>query len=534
LQHLLIIKRKLQNTKPRTKDELLKYIRAFFGFTVPDVRVCPEHSTPGEFISDWFFGKYSKILLIANRGGRKTLLSSVGDVLLMKFKGAGIIHAGAIDAQAKKGYGYVRDFSTKRFRRDLDGEPLMKETKFLNGGHIEVAPMTLNQMAGPHEPILVRDEVDLAKPEALEQSKGIPTSKDGVSIGILDVSSRYFSYGNVETMIQTADEDGRKVHIWCYKETTEPCDDLRSGTALVAAFIDREALHAVSPREYKGFSPSEKDNYQEYQVFDKCPECPIVASCCGDLKRAGGVDRIDDVIQKFQDSAAETWISQHESRRALNEGVIYKHEWKPRYHVIEGWKFPDWKSQRRDYQLFRCLDFGRNRPSVGWILHSLKTGLDIHFHELEPFDVIIPQLKMQIEEIDKKYGLTADDFEATWCDPAGVARDDRDIGTKLQALNQGYDLKAKVPSRIGVWNGIEIVKARLKVINGQTLFQVVKETCPVTIKAHESYHKKKHSMSGMWLNEPEDPQEFEHPMDRIRYFDVGMYGVKRGARIGTN
>jgi len=57
------------------------------------------------------------------------------------------------------------------------------------------------------------------------------------------------------------------------------------------------------------------------------------------------------------------------------------------------------------------------------------------------------------------------------------------------------------------------------------MFQVVGPNCPETIKAFESYRKKRHG-SGLWLNEPEDPQEFEHPMDRIRYFIVGKYKTK--------
>ncbi len=99
--------------------------------------------------------------------------------------------------------------------------------------------------------------------------------------------------------------------------------------------------------------------------------------------------------------------------------------------------------------------------------------------------------------------------------------------TRLQRLNQGYNLKAIIPARIGVWNGVEVVKRRLKIEGGKTLFQVVKETCPVTIRAMESYHKKKHAQSQMWLNEPQDPQEYEHPMDRLRYYVVGMYATQK-------
>src|SRR3989304_9136647 len=108
-----IIRLKLRSEKPQTTNELLLYIKAFFGLTVPNVQVCATHSTPADFIGDLYFERHSLILAIANRNGYKTLLVAIADVLDMWFKGAGIIHAGAIDAQAKKGYGYVRHFCEK-------------------------------------------------------------------------------------------------------------------------------------------------------------------------------------------------------------------------------------------------------------------------------------------------------------------------------------------------------------------------------------------------------------------------------------
>lgn len=513
--------------KPQTQSELLKYIKAFFSLNVPSKKVCPEHSTPAEFISDLFFEKESLILAIANRNGYKTLLVAIGNVLDMWFKAAGIIHAGAIQVQANKGYGYVKDFAERVFGDQLAFPPMMSRTQFKNGGHIEVAPMTMHQMAGPHEPKVRRDEVDLAKPDALEQSVGMASETADAKISIVDISSRYYAAGSVQRMIDTAPQDGRKIHIWCYKETTKGCPDERSGTIPTTVFIDRDALHAVGVREFRNFSTTEKDNYTSFQVFEKCLECPIVASCCGDLKRADGNQSVEEITVKYRAASAETWIAQYESRRALNEGVIFKHEWKPRYHVLRDstWKLPqDWK--QRGLKLYRCLDFGRNRPSVGWVLNDPKFDADTHFHELEPFDLTIEALKDEIEKVDRAYGLNAQDFDATFCDPAGIQRTDLDERTRLQVLNDGYDLKAIIPARIGVWNGIEAVKERLKIDAGTVRFQVVGANCPVTIRAFESYMKKKHAQTGLYLQEPADPQEYEHPADRIRYYVVGRYKTK--------
>jgi hypothetical protein len=510
----------------------LKYVAAFFGLHVPDTKVCVDHSTPAEFISDLFFERESLILAIANRSGYKTLLVAISNVLDMFFKATGIIHAGAIQVQANKGYGYVKKFCETIYGDELAFPPMMSRTQFKNGGHIEVAPMTMHQMAGPHEPKIRRDEVDLAKPDALEQSVGMASETDDTPISIVDISSRYFSAGNVQRMIDSAQEDGRKLHVWCYKETTQGCTDERSGTRPTTIYIDREALHAVTEQEYNGFSATEKDNYTTHRMFGGCVSCPIAATCCGDLKRAGGNQSIEEITVKYRAASSETWIAQYESRRALNEGVVFKHEWKPRYHVVSitAWQFPrNWQSL--GFRLYRCLDFGRNRPSVGWVLYDPNSDTDTHFHELEPFDLTIEGLKVEIEKVDKLYGLAPSDITETWCDPAGVQRTDQDIATRIQRLNDGYNLKARIPARIGVWNGIDEVKRRLKIENGKARFIIVKENCPVTIRAMESYSKKKHTQTGLWLNEPADPQEYEHPIDRIRYYIVGRYCTRRAAKL---
>ena len=333
-------------------------------------------------------------------------------------------------------------------------------------------------------------------------------------------------------MIDEAEEAKRKIHLWCYKEVTERCPPERHGGGSAVVWVDREALHAVGPDEYRKFSDGERQHYQRYEVANHCPACPLVATCLGDLRRAGGNQSIEETIVQFRDAAAETWIAQFESRRAINEGVIYKYEWKPRYHVLAtAWTLPkDW---RREGTIYRCLDFGRNRPSVGWIFND---GVrDIHFAELEPFDVTIDALKREIERIDREWGLRPEDVEATYCDPAGAQRTDMDVSNRLQKIglkgsrkpDDGYSLNAVVPARIGVWNGIEEVKKRLKVEGGRSLFQVVSGNCPVTVKAFESYRKKRHTSTGLWLNEPEDPQEFEHPMDRLRYYIVGKYKTRQ-------
>lgn len=504
-----------------TKDKLLEYIRVFFGFDVPDCKVCKDHSTPADFITDVFFETHGLIVAVATRDGYKTLLTAIADVLDMWFKKVGIIHAGAIEVQAQKGYSYVRDFIERSYSDEIKDKSLMSKTEFRNGGKIIIIPLSLKQTAGQHEPKLRRDETDLANPIALKQSTGMVSRQGDAKPQIIDTSTRYFSYGNVQQMIDTAHESGRKIHLWCYKEVTQTCPDERSGTDPVTIYIDREALDWIDRAQFLTLNKYERDEYEQHIVFDGCLECPIVASCCGDLKRAQGNIDIDTQILKYQDVSAETWISQYESRRAIDEGVVFKREFKERYHVIPEISVDEYRKNPR-YEFYRCLDLGRLRPSVGWILYDTQKDLSIHFDELEPFDLTLYELIEQVKSIDAKHGLAPNDFVCTYIDPAGKQRTDTERASRLQIMRETYNLKPMIPAVIGVWDGIQEIKRLMKIAGGLTRLQIT-ENCKMLIQAYKSYHKKRDTRTQAWLNQPEDPQEFEHSVDKLRYYVVGKY-----------
>jgi hypothetical protein len=507
--------------RPGTKEELLEYIGIFFDFNVPDCKVCKDHSTPADFITDVFFETSGLIVAVATRDGYKTLLTAIADVLDLWFKGVGIVHAGAIEVQAQKGYGYVQGFIEKSYPDAVDGKLLMSKTVFKNGGKIFVIPLSLKQTAGPHEPKLRRDETDLASVQALKQSTGMLSEHGDAKPQIVDTSTRYFSYGNIQDMIDTANESGRKVHLWCYKEVTEKCPDERSGTDPVDVYVDREALDWIERDEYLTLNKYERDSYDKFTVFNGCLSCPLIASCCGELKRANGNIGIDTQILKYQDVSAETWIAQYESRRAIDEGVVFKREFKERYHKIPGIDVDLYRGDRR-YEFYRCLDLGRLRPSVGWMLYDTHSDRTIQFAELEPFDLTLYELIEQVRAVDARYGLSPADFVCTWIDPAGKQRTDIDRISRMEIMRDTYDLRPRVPAVIAVWDGIQEIKRLLKVSGGLTRFQVT-ENCETTLKAFASYHKRKDGKTQAYLNVPEDPQEYEHSIDRIRYYVVGKY-----------
>src|SRR5208282_3129747 len=67
-------------------EELLRFIRTFWGLRVPQAQVCPEHTPPAEYIVDSFFEEVQDSVCWANRGGGKTLLGALSTWLDTVFK----------------------------------------------------------------------------------------------------------------------------------------------------------------------------------------------------------------------------------------------------------------------------------------------------------------------------------------------------------------------------------------------------------------------------------------------------------------
>ncbi len=64
---------------PITSEDVLRdYLRIAFGVVIPDVQVCPHHSTPWQAFCDAYFARYPVAVWKASRGfGGKSFLLSV-------------------------------------------------------------------------------------------------------------------------------------------------------------------------------------------------------------------------------------------------------------------------------------------------------------------------------------------------------------------------------------------------------------------------------------------------------------------------
>lgn len=362
-----------------TKEDLRRFVFCLLGFELPAKSVCDDHDSPMAFVEHDYFGDGGVTLVEACRDGFKTFALAVANIAQIFGHRASILHLGAVAEQAKNGYKYLKNLLVLSGLDRLAEKPTSKAWTFHNGAEIGIAGCTLNQTNSPRVPKVRIDEGDLADPKALAESKGVCSSDmHGNRSSWTMVSTRKFANGNVHSEQEKIENSGRGRFLrWCYKEVTERCPDSRSGTEPVDIFVDLMDLEWLTEEEYLKqaeqeygatlISSSGLDNahYQRFQVFEGCLDCPIVATCRGDLKRAGGVRPIQDLIDNYPGWDRSDWIAQKECRGAAQEGRIYRAFSRDRNVPLDD--FPVWRSKKSGRTLGYMIwgkDWGYEHPDV--------------------------------------------------------------------------------------------------------------------------------------------------------------------------
>ena len=128
------------------------------------------------------------------------------------------------------------------------------------------------------------------------------------------------------------------------------------------------------------------------------------------------------------------------------------------------------------------------------------------------------------------------DVRATYCDPAGRNRNDQTGKSNVQVFEEKgipctYTLSATARE---VRNGIHLVRAALSPAAGRPrLFYADNENNRTFVKAMQSYRNRK--VNSVWIDEPLDPQQYEHIPDALRYFFINRHlprDIER-VRLGT-
>lgn len=212
----------------KTEDELRKFVIDTFGIAIPDVKVCPYHTTPWRAFSDAYFAKTSISIWEASRGfGGKTFLMALLGLTEALTLGADVNILGGSGEQSKR----VHEAMTKLWsspnapKHFLVGDPSAARTRLTTGARITALTASQRSVRGPHVARLRMDEIDEMDIKILDAAMGQPMAQGNVQTQTVLSSTHQHASGTMTEMLKRSSEKGWQHAKWCYKESMRTEDN---------------------------------------------------------------------------------------------------------------------------------------------------------------------------------------------------------------------------------------------------------------------------------------------------------------------
>ena len=487
LQRAARLYTELRHRPPETRGDLKNYVKAFLGIDVPDKRICPDHSSPMDYLwhshamdlqlptDELRFQIPSHQLTIAdrqsntgaivwaNRAGGKTELAAVATLLDCILKpNCQVRILGGSGEQAGRMYEYLRGFLHNGFESFLAGPVLKGKCRFANGSSVEVLTQSATSVRGQHIQKLRCDELELFDEDVFAAAKFTTQSSTGITASMELISTMHRPYGLMQKVVTSAPQFQTPIFKWCVWEVIEKC-------------VDRS-----------------------------CSQCPLWPDCQGKAKTASGYLKIDDCIAQMRRASRAGWEAEMLCHRPSLDNVVFG-EFDPAVHV-----------QPVDYDpnlpLYRALDFGFVNPFVCLWIQVDRAGVvrvvDEYVRSRATIDVHVAQMKARTP-------VPEEQVTATFCDPAGGSLNDitgTSVVRELRAL--GITVRSR---RSGILEGIELIRRAIRSGDGQSTF-IISPRCPRLIEAMECYHYPESARIPSEL--PLKDGLYDHPIDALRYFFI--------------
>ena len=459
----------LKKTKPSSKADLKNYLRVFLGLDIGDIKICPEHNTP----MDYLWHCYSEIsnlksqiskdcIVWAGRGGGKTLLAAVATLLDCVFKpNCKVRILAGSELQAQRMFDYLLGFLRGGFEGFL-AEPVHKnKCVFVNGSDVEVLTQSAASVRGSHIQKLRCDEIELFDRQILEAAKFVTKSTEKIAGAMESLSTMHQPFGIMHELVGKASSCGTPIFKWCVWEVIENCPPDRS-----------------------------------------CSRCPLNNDCRGRAKKAAGYLKIEDVLAQMRRSSRAAFEAEMLCLRPSLENVVFA-EFEPDIHIAPADYNPD-------LPLYRAIDFGFVNPFVClWIQidgNGTVRVIDEYVKSRMTIDSHADELKNRIPYSEER-------VVATFCDPAGAGVNDVTGTSPVFQLRQaGVKLRYK---RSSILEGIELLRRALRSGDGKSNF-VISPSCGRLIEAMQCYHYPQAGAEELPLKDG----IYDHPIDALRYFFV--------------
>jgi hypothetical protein len=474
--------------------ELWGFIKAHFGLGIPHRSFTPGHSTPLDFIAEAFFHPRQDIAVWANRSGIKTLGASILAAMEFLFTDGiqGRVLSGSED-QARNLYGYWQNWCNGVLAGRLDDRRVNRLLTKVGRGRFEILAASQKRVRGPKVQRLYEDELDEIDEEIDAAAVGMIASADGIPGRTIYTSTWHRPDGLMARLVDGCDQRGVRLLRWNLWESIENCPPDRHEEGRGCRRCPLEPACVAKARE-----------------FHEDADWPV-----GIAAEACGLYRLDDVIKAYRKVSALTWDAEFLCKRPSAEGLIYP-QFDERVHrcnrppaELTIYRAIDW-----GHGVFVCLWIGEDKDGCAYLLDTYRAELGtVHQHA----------------EYIKAHRLR--DAADTFCDPAGRNRNDQTGRSNVEVFRRhgircSYSLSPKARE---VRNGILLVRAALRPASGPPRFRYVPgETNRTFVRAMQSYRSRK--VNGVWLDEPQDPQECEHVPDALRYYFVNR-NLPRGVAV---
>ena len=486
---------------PTTRKELARFVRRYFRLTVPDVRMCPHHDTPMDYLVASAL-EQRDLLIWANRGGGKTYLAALATVLDGLFRpGTSVRVLGGSFDQSDRLADYVREMLA-RHPRIVHGKMRRDRVKLVGGSEIRALPQSQRAVRGLHVNRIRCDEVDLFDADVWKAVQ-FSTRSEGERRGSIEVlSTLHRSSGLMQRLVEQASRGeqaghadnpagGYKLLRWCLWEVIERCPPERKCDSCVLA------EDCIAARAHLG--------------ADEIPAGEGIA------RRGVGFFAIDDAIAIRARASKSAWSAEMLCKAISNDWAVFG-EFDPAIHVEPVLTIPHWPT-------FRAIDFGYRDPFVClWV--QVSPGGEVHVLD-EYVQTQLP-ISHHAEAILRRDPCSV---LASYVDPAGRQRESTSGAACTELL-----AAAGIPctSRGSAINeGIELIRSALAPAGadgdpaGQSAALKIHPRCRQLIDAFGNYH---YPPPG--AGQPDKPVKDgpDHLIDALRYFFVNR--ARPGARVG--